>query len=104
MREARVQARAIPELQAALKMNQITLYRAGEIAKLPAGQQEIAMAQWTSRSLCRSQGQEIAAAVIREELSRKSKVDLNRVAAAIRDAISQNFPGCPPKPSNAYRY
>jgi hypothetical protein len=89
MREAWVQTRAIPELQAALKMNRITLYRAGEIAKLPAGQQEIVLAQWTNRSLCRSQGQEIAAAVIRKELKRTSKVDLDRVASAIRDAIGR---------------
>ena len=46
MREAWFRARAIPELQAALKARQITLYRAGEIAKLPVGQQEIAVAQW----------------------------------------------------------
>jgi hypothetical protein len=91
MREARIRARAIPQLQTALEANEITLYRAGEIAKLPANQQEIALAQWVSRSLLRTRGQAIAATVIREELSREdsrgSKVDLDRVASAICDAI-----------------
>jgi D-serine deaminase-like pyridoxal phosphate-dependent protein len=92
MREARVAQRAIPQLQAALEANEITLYRAGEIAKLPAGQQEIAVAQWVTRSLLQTQGQAIAAAVIREELTRRralcgAKVDLDRVASAIKKAI-----------------
>jgi hypothetical protein len=87
MREGRVQ-RAIPELQVALAAHQITLYRGAELAKLPPGQQEIALAQWVNRSLCRTEGQRIAATVIRKELKRRSKkVDLDRVASAIRDAI-----------------
>lgn len=65
MREARVQARAIPELQAALAAHQITLYRGGELAKLPPDQQEIAVAQWTARTRLRVEGQAVAAQVIR---------------------------------------
>jgi hypothetical protein len=84
MREARMRTRGIPQLQAALKAGQITLYRAGEIAKLSADQQETAVAQWASRSMMRSEGQAIAAQVIRRELERRSKVDLGRVAKAIR--------------------
>jgi hypothetical protein len=87
MREARVRTKAIPELQAALEANQISLYRAGELTKLPPGQQEIALAQWVSRSLCRTEGQAIAAQVIRKAL-RSSKVDLGEIASAIRDAIA----------------
>jgi hypothetical protein len=87
MREARVHTKAIPELRAALKARQVTLYRAGEIAKLPASQQEIAVAQWVSRSLLRTRGQAVAARVIRKAL-RSSKVDLSEIASAIRDAIA----------------
>jgi hypothetical protein len=91
MRHARVLTRAIPQLRVALEAGEITLYRAGEIAKLPADQQEIAVAQWTARSRLRTQGQAIAARAIREELSREnargSKVDLNRVASVIKSAI-----------------
>jgi hypothetical protein len=87
MRESRIRTRAIAQLRAALEANEITLYRAGEIAKLPVHQQEIAVAQWVSRSLLRTQGHAIAAGVIRGALSHASRVDLNQVASAIRDAI-----------------
>jgi hypothetical protein len=87
MRTRRVRAAASPAVRAALKAGQITLYRAGEISKLPADQQETVLAQWADRSLCRSQGHAIAAEVIRGELTRCAKVDLARIAAAIRDAI-----------------
>jgi hypothetical protein len=87
MREARVRARAIPQLQAALEANEITLYRAGEIAKLPASQQEIAVAQWVSRSLFRTRGQAIAAQVIREFLGDSQPISLAELSAAIRATI-----------------
>jgi hypothetical protein len=89
-REARVQARAIPELQAALAAHQITLYRGGELAKLPDSEQEAALTQWTSRALMRRDGSRLAAKVIRRELKRRSKkVDLGRIAAAIVSAIAE---------------
>jgi hypothetical protein len=91
MRIRRVQAAASPEVRAALASGQISLYRAGEISKVSAREQEAALAQWTDRSLVRSQGQAIAAQVIRKELKRRSKVDLARIAAAIRDAIRSDF-------------
>jgi hypothetical protein len=91
MRQARIVASGSPQLQTALEANQITPYRAGEIAKLPSDQQEIALAQWVSRSRLRTRGHTIAATVIREELCRKhsrgSKVDLDRVVSAIKRAI-----------------
>lgn len=88
MRQARVCRRAIPQLQTALEANQITLYRAGEIAKLPAYEQEIAVIQWTNRALRRARGQAIAADVIREELTRSDQIDLGRIFAAIRAAVA----------------
>jgi hypothetical protein len=89
MREARVQAKAIPQLQAALEANEITLYRAGEIAKLSANQQEIAVAQWSDRTLCRRQGQTIAAKVIRQTLG--TSISLQELSVMIRDAIGKSF-------------
>jgi hypothetical protein len=97
MRQARIRQRAIPQLQTALEANEITLYRAGEIAKLPLHQQEIAVAQWRTRSLLRMQGQAIAATVIREELTRgscNSKIDLALVASAIKRAITNSNFDC----------
>ena len=88
MRIRRIQAAASPKVRAALASGQISLYRADEISKLSASEQEAALAQWTDRSLCRSQGQAIAARVIREALRRRAKVDLDKIAAAIRDAIA----------------
>jgi hypothetical protein len=87
MREARIRARAIPELQAALEANQVTLYRAGEIAKLPASQQAAVTVQWTTRAIRQTEGQTIASRVIREAL-RSSRVDLSEIASAIRAAIA----------------
>jgi hypothetical protein len=91
MRQGRILTKGIPQLQTALEANEITLYRAGEIAKLPIREQEIALTQWVARSLLRIRGQAIAARVIREELTREnshvSKVDLDRVASAIKRAI-----------------
>jgi hypothetical protein len=91
MRQARVRRRAIPQLQAALETGEITLYRAGEIAKLPVHEQAIAVAQWANRSRRRTEGQAIAAQVIRAELTRASsadsKIDLGGVLSAIRAAI-----------------
>jgi hypothetical protein len=94
MREARIRASGSPQLQAALAAGEITLYRAGEIARLPAREQKIALAQWVSRSLLRTQGQAIAARVIREAL-RSSKVDLSVIVSAIRDAIAKCSKGRP---------
>jgi hypothetical protein len=87
MRIRRVRAAASPEVRAALASGQITLYRADEISKLPPGQQQIALVQWADRSLCRTEGQRLAASVIREALRRRAKVDLDQIAAAIRTAI-----------------
>jgi hypothetical protein len=70
-----------------IEAGQVTTYRAGELAKLHPDQQEIAVAQWVSRSRLRTQGQAIEAAVIRGAL-RSSKVDLGEIASAIRDAIA----------------
>jgi hypothetical protein len=91
MRENRIRTSGSPQLRAAFAAGEITCYRAGELAKLPPDQQKIVLTQWTNRSLCRTQGQAIAATVIREELcrehSRGSKVDLDRIASAIKRAI-----------------
>jgi hypothetical protein len=87
MRQTRIRASGSPQLRAAFEAGEITLYRAGEIAKLPAAQQKAVLAQWTNRSLCRIQGQAVAAAVIRKAL-RRSKVDLAEIASSIRTAIA----------------
>jgi hypothetical protein len=92
MREAQIRARAIPELRIALEAREITLYRGGEIARLPADRQGSVLAQWVNRFRSRNEGQTIAVRVIREELSRRSEVDLARVASAIKNAVSQLVP------------
>jgi hypothetical protein len=84
----RLIASSVPQLQAAVEAGLVTAYRAGEIAKLPPAQQRAVLPQWTDRSLCRTQGQAIAAKMIRQELKRRTKVNLGRVAGAIRDAIA----------------
>src|SRR5271165_5493602 len=93
MRQTRILERGIPQLRTALQANEITLYRAGEIAKLPAAGQEVALTQWVNRFLLRTQGQAIAARVIREELTRGGRQlhnsDLDRVAAVIKNAIKK---------------
>jgi hypothetical protein len=89
MRKRRLYQHGCPELRAAVEVGLISVYRAGEIAKLPATQQEAVVEQWTNRTLCRTEGAKIAAAVIRQELCRRSTGDLARIAAAIRDAIAQ---------------
>jgi hypothetical protein len=102
MRESRIRKHAIPQLQAALEAGEITLYRAGEIARLPPRQQEIAVAQWRDRSLLRTEGQAIAARAIREELmrrdvSRDSKIDLALIGSAIKKAIINSNWGVVPR-------
>jgi hypothetical protein len=92
MRENRIRTRGSPQLRAAFAAGEITCYRADEIAKLPADQQKIALGQWTSRSLCRSRGQAIAAKVIRRALRRRARVDLGEIAEAIRAAIALATP------------
>jgi hypothetical protein len=100
MRSERVLRRGSPALKAALEEGEVTLYRAGEIAKLPAAQQEIALTQWVNRFLLRTRGQAIAARAIRKELTRGGREqgrdgarapDLDRIAAAIKCAIIQNL-------------
>jgi hypothetical protein len=88
MRERRIRATAIPELQAAVKAGVVSTYRGGEIAKLSAAQQKIAVKQWAARHQYRRHGQAIAARVIRQQLRKYARMDLKRVAAAIRDAIA----------------
>jgi hypothetical protein len=90
MRARRLHQRGSPQLQAAVAAGLITAYRAGEISRLPLHQQEIAVAQWASRSRLRIQGHAIAAAVIREELTDDSKIDLDRVVTAIKRAITNS--------------
>jgi hypothetical protein len=100
MRQARILERGIPQLRTALQEGEITLYRAGEIAKLPTAQQEVALTQWVNRFLLRTSGQAIAATVIREELKTPGGAeqgadgartpDLDRIAVAIKRAIIQN--------------
>ncbi len=94
MRARRLHQHGSLTLQAAVKNGLITVYRAGEIAKLPASEQEIATVQWTNRALRRARGQAIAAKVIRAELTRASsagsKINLDRVLSAIRSAIGQS--------------
>jgi hypothetical protein len=87
MRERRIRSTAIPAVRAAHQAGQISLYRAGEIARLPAEQQELAIAPWAARSLCRTEGSRLAAAAIMRDLRRYAKVDLNRVATAIARAV-----------------
>jgi hypothetical protein len=90
MREARIRTSGNPQVRAAFEAGEITCYRAGEISRLPVHEQEPVLepvlAQWTNRSLCRTQGQRIAAEVIRKAL-RRSKVDLGEIACAIRTEI-----------------
>ena len=86
MRTERVFRHGSPALKAALQEGGITLYRAGEIAKLPPDRQEIALTQWVNRFLLRTRGQAIAATVIREEL-KQGAIGLDRVAAAIKRAM-----------------
>jgi hypothetical protein len=102
MRTERVLRHGSPALKAALQEGEITLYRAGEIAKLPVAQQEIALTQWINRFLLRTRGQAIAARAIHEELTRGGggteqeadgararAIDVDRVAAAIKNAIKK---------------
>ena len=94
MRERRIRSTAIPELRVALEAGLVTTYRAGEIAKLSADQQKVAVAQWAARHQYRTQGQAIAAKAILQALKRRrGKVDLGMVAAAIRAAIAQRSLG-----------
>jgi hypothetical protein len=86
-RLARVRKQAIPQLQAALEREEISLYRGGEIARLPRHEQEIAVAQWANRTRRHTQGQAIAAEVIRRELGRP-QVDLEGILQMIRETIS----------------
>jgi hypothetical protein len=88
MRLARVKKRAIPPLRMALEGGDITLYRAAEIARLPAREQAAAVAQWTVRFLRRTEGQRIAATVIREELA-NPEIDLDGILSAIREAVAR---------------
>ncbi len=89
MRARRLHQHGSLTLQAAVKNGLITVYRAGEITKLPASEQEIVVTQWTNRSLRRARGQAIASRVIREELTRgDSQIDLDRIFAAIRAAVA----------------
>ena len=88
MRIRRVQEHGSAPLQAAVEAGLITVYRGGEIAKLPVDEQALAVAQWINRSLCRTEAHAIAAAVLRKELTRSdSKIDLDRVLSAIRTAV-----------------
>jgi len=87
MRTRRLAQHGSPALQAAVAAGLISVFRAGEIAKLHASEQELAVAQWSNRSLYRSQGQRIAANVIRQELG-KPKVNLNCTLSLIREAIA----------------
>jgi hypothetical protein len=86
MRVRRLRQQGNPALQAAVKRKLITIYRAGEIAKLHVSEQEDAVRQWRNRSLRQSEGQRLAAWALRREL-RRPKVDLDRVLSAIREAI-----------------
>jgi hypothetical protein len=86
MRTRRI-ASSIPQLQAAVEAGLVTTYRAGELAKLSPAQQKTVLTQWVNRGLMRAQGQAIAARVIRGALRRRAKVDLDKIAAAIRTAI-----------------
>jgi hypothetical protein len=103
MRQARILKRGIPQLRTALQEGEITLYGAGEIAKLPAAGQEVALTQWVNRFWLRTRGQAIAARAIREELTRGSSateqgadgtraraIDLDQIAAAIKNAVRQS--------------
>ena len=96
MRLARIKRQAIPLVRLALQANEITLYRAGEISRLPRLEQPGALAQWSNRTLRRSEGQAIAAGVIRRELG-KTQVDLDGTLALIREAIAGQSlgAGCP---------
>jgi hypothetical protein len=75
MRARRLQEQGGPALQAAVEAKLVSAYRAGEIAKLPAREQELAVLQWANRSLRRVRGHVIAADVIRKKL-RNPKIDL----------------------------
>jgi hypothetical protein len=80
-------AKGIPELQTAVAAGLVTAYRGGEIAKLAPDQQQVAVAQWSSRTLLRTEGQRVAARAIKQQLRKYARVNLKRIAAAIRDAI-----------------
>lgn len=93
MRTLRVFRHGSGALKAALAQGEITLYRAGEIAKLPSDRQEVALTQWVNRFGLRTRGQLIAARAIRQELTPRESgapertPDLDRVAWAIKNAI-----------------
>jgi hypothetical protein len=97
MRLARVRAKAIPQLRAALTANEISLYRAGEIAKLPADRQAMVVTQWRDRSLLRTEGQAIAVQVIRgflnDSVDKENPINLAELSAAIRDTIRGSLIG-----------
>ena len=87
MREARLLRQGSPALKTAFAEGLLSLYRAGEIAKLPLDQQAAVTVQWTMRTLRQKEGQAIATQVIREAL-RRSPMDLDEIASAIHDAIA----------------
>jgi hypothetical protein len=87
MRARRVHQHGSPALRAAVEAGLVPAYRASEISRLPASQQEISVARWVNRSLLRTRGQAVAAGVIKRAL-RSSKVDLSEISSAIRAAIA----------------
>jgi hypothetical protein len=100
MRARRLRRQGIVELREAVAAGLVTTYRAGEIAKLPANEQEIAVAQWASRSRLRNEGQAIAATAIGGFLkgSTDKPINLDHLSEAIRDTI-RRAPGAGAKES-----
>jgi hypothetical protein len=91
MRRNRILERGIPALRAAVEAKLITTYRAGEIARLPRGQQMVAIEQWSARGAQKEQGQAIAACVLRKALAQgEGPIDLEAISSAIRDAVAQS--------------
>jgi hypothetical protein len=92
MRHRRVIARAIPALREALAHGEISLYRAGEIARLSDPlQQRIALEAWSNVGRQKQLGQRIACQVIQRYLkSRQGAVDLGQLSGLIQDAIARH--------------
>jgi hypothetical protein len=89
MREGRLFRHGSPALKAAFAQGTISLYRCGEISRLPVDEQEIAVTQWVNRSLFHVEGQRIAAVVIRGFLNGGTSISLAELSAAIRDAVRE---------------
>ena len=89
VRRARVLERGIAELQTALEEGALSLYRAGEICRLPPEAQPTAIELWTNRTHQKQVGSALAARVLKNQLQKypDQKLDLAEIGSLIREAI-----------------